>query len=290
MELSNGMDKTYFIYHGNCVDGFGSAFAAWRHFKEERKNLIFIPARHGESFPIPDQDIQNSEIYIADFSFPRSDLIRVHSLAKKIVLLDHHKTAEHQLKDLKYCYFDMNRSGAMITWEYFHKNTIAPKLIQYIQDRDFWYFRLPFSREVNAIIQSYPIRGQDDFPAFEKLQDRLEIQSEFQLIVNEGKAILRFQEQFVQLAITRTLKMIHLDGYEIPAVNTSIFESEICEKLLLTFQEAPFVATYYLSSRSNFEIYSLRSRGNFDVSEIAKKFGGGGHAAASGFQKDLTRI
>ena len=29
--------------------------------------------------------------------------------------------------------------------------------------------------------------------------------------------------------------------------------------------------------------YSLRSRSDFDVSEIAKKFGGGGHAKAAGF-------
>lgn len=30
--------------------------------------------------------------------------------------------------------------------------------------------------------------------------------------------------------------------------------------------------------------FSLRSRGDIDVSEIAKKFGGGGHKNAAGFQ------
>lgn len=279
------MTKTYFIYHGNCVDGFGSAYSAWRYFKQKGITPSYIPARHGEPFPVKDQDLKDSEVYIADFSFSKEDLLRAQSLVKKIVLLDHHKTAEAQLKDLEFCHFDMNRSGAMMTWEFFHSEVPAPQLIRYIQDRDFWHFRLPFSREVNAVIQSYSIRGPDDFPEFENLHLRLEGPEQFETIVNEGRAILHFQEQFIQLAITRALRISNLEGYEIPIVNTSVFESEICEKLLMKYPQAPFVATFYRSSRDQVETYSLRSRGDFDVSEIARRFGGGGHIAAAGFQK-----
>ncbi len=43
----------------------------------------------------------------------------------------------------------------------------------------------------------------------------------------------------------------------------------------------PFAAVYVETSTDI--IWSLRSRGDFDVSEIAKKFGGGGHKNAAGF-------
>ena len=43
-----------------------------------------------------------------------------------------------------------------------------------------------------------------------------------------------------------------------------------------------FGACYFEVEQNRFQ-YSLRSRGDFDVSEIAKKFGGGGHKNAAGF-------
>jgi len=36
--------------------------------------------------------------------------------------------------------------------------------------------------------------------------------------------------------------------------------------------------------------YNLRSRGDFDVSEVAKQFGGGGHAGASGMIARLLAL
>jgi phosphoesterase RecJ-like protein len=36
--------------------------------------------------------------------------------------------------------------------------------------------------------------------------------------------------------------------------------------------------------------FGLRSRNGFDVSEVAKKFGGGGHAAAAGFVINIAKL
>jgi hypothetical protein len=45
---------------------------------------------------------------------------------------------------------------------------------------------------------------------------------------------------------------------------------------------APFAMGWYQRGDGRYA-YSLRSRGDFDVSELAKKYGGGGHKNAAGF-------
>jgi nanoRNase/pAp phosphatase (c-di-AMP/oligoRNAs hydrolase) len=48
----------------------------------------------------------------------------------------------------------------------------------------------------------------------------------------------------------------------------------------------PFAASWFQRTDGKF-VYSLRVRdGDFDVSEFAKQFGGGGHAKAAGFTVD----
>jgi oligoribonuclease NrnB/cAMP/cGMP phosphodiesterase (DHH superfamily) len=297
------MAKIYLIYHGNCMDGFGSAFAGWMHFRKKSQTLqtskppsedpskdpqdtvIYLPARHGEGFKLSEDEIRGAEIYITDFAYSKEVLERIRVVAKSLKVLDHHKTAAEQLQGLEYCEFDMQRCGAMMTWDYFHGLGTAPRLIHYIQDRDLWRFQLPFSKEVNAVVQSYPIQKEENFVEFEKLLLQLEDPQGFQSIVSEGRAILRFQRQFIDMAISRSFRMIQMESYEVPAVNTSIFESEVCHRLLEIYPNAPFVATFYSTAKSNTENYSLRSRGDFDVSQIASRWGGGGHAAAAGFQK-----
>jgi len=44
----------------------------------------------------------------------------------------------------------------MITWNHFFPNQEAPRLIDHIQDRDLWQFKIPRTREVQAAIFSYP--------------------------------------------------------------------------------------------------------------------------------------
>jgi oligoribonuclease NrnB/cAMP/cGMP phosphodiesterase (DHH superfamily) len=74
-------------------------------------------------------------VYILDFSYDEETLRNLYKKVE-VVVLDHHKTAEKDLKDLSFAKFDMNKSGAMMAWEYFHPEKEVPLMIRYIQDRD----------------------------------------------------------------------------------------------------------------------------------------------------------
>ena len=62
--------KIIIIYHSNCLDGFGSAYIAWKQFGEDAD---YIPAHYGNSPP----DVKDKKVYIVDFSYPREVLLKM---------------------------------------------------------------------------------------------------------------------------------------------------------------------------------------------------------------------
>jgi uncharacterized protein len=265
----------YVLYHGNCYDGFGSAWAAWRKFGDA---AVYQPVSHGNPPPeIP----EGSDVLIADFSYPRPMLEEL-ARHQRVQVLDHHKTAEADLQGLPYCEFDMDRSGAMMTWNFLFPDSPPPPLVQYVQDRDLWRFALPQSREVSAWIASWPFT----FEGWSQLSAKLEAQPEE--VYGEGAALLRLKAQNVE-DMCQHARFVELVGHQVPVVNATVCLSEVCERLLQRYPEARF-SGYYLDREDGKRQWGLRSRGDFDVSAVAKQFGGGGHAAASGFTEDLANL
>lgn len=267
------MPSNLVIYHKDCYDGFGAAWVCKNVLKGETE---FLPASYGDSVP----SVEGKHVYIVDFSYPRIVLEEMKLQAASLIVLDHHKTAEANLAGLEYCIFDMTRSGAMLAWNHFYPNTQdkkAPLLIQFVQDRDLWNWAMEYSSSINNWISSYP----RDFNVWNKLDERLE--DDFQHCYVEGWAIERYHMQKVE-EILQQSKMINLDGYDVPVVNCPYaFGSDVGNQLLKKYPDAKFSA-YYLDRGDGEQQWGLRSNG-FDVSEIAKQFGGGGHQRAAGFLK-----
>jgi oligoribonuclease NrnB/cAMP/cGMP phosphodiesterase (DHH superfamily) len=64
-----------------------------------------------------------------------------------VFILDHHKTAEEELKDIDDKIFDMHHSGAYLSWNYFYdfdnenRSVVSSKVREFIlliEDRDLW--------------------------------------------------------------------------------------------------------------------------------------------------------
>ena len=80
----------------------------------------------------------------------------------------------------------------------------------------------------------------------------------------------------------RQAVMREVGGHKVPVANGTVFFSEVGEELCKAYPEAPFAA-YYMDRADGKRQWGLRSRTGFDVSAIAKQYGGGGHQAAAGF-------
>lgn len=283
--------KPLVLYHGpECSDGFTAAWAAWKYMPDAE----FIPVQYGQGPP----DVAGRDVFLLDFSYKRPVLEKMLESCASMVLLDHHKTAEAELSGLEHPkltpVFDLAKCGARLAWERFFPHEEAPYLISLVEDRDLWRFALPDSRAINAYIRSLPMTFEywDIMGAFQppwqtpvytiwtETLDGEWNHGDWDHAVVQGKAILRFQEEQVA-ASCRNAVEIELGGHRILAVNCTANISEVAGRLAET---RPFGASYFIRG-DGMEVWSLRSRnGAVDVSEVARRFGGGGHRAAAGFE------
>ncbi len=274
------MAKTLVIYHANCLDGFGAAVSAYKHFSAKGIETDYFAAKHGHEPP----DCSGRDVYIVDFSYRRATLKQICEVAEKVTILDHHITAQDDLTGLSdehdniTVVFDMDRSGAVITWEYFHHSP-TPQLLLHVQDRDLWQFKIDGSDEINTALMSHPFT----FELWVSLID--EPQQLAQLRI-EGKTLNRFRRQLVDQYKMRAVQGT-IAGYQVPVVNAPhVIISDLLGELA---EGHPFSAGYQdMGTRRS---WSLRSRkeGGVDVAKVAELFGGGGHRNAAGFSTDLPK-
>lgn len=248
------------IYHGDCPDGFGAAYAAWKLYGD---GADYLPVNHGE----PPPDMRGRSVMVADFAYDRRTTEALAEQAASLVVLDHHRSAEAEIGDLPQCVFDMNRSGAVMAWEYLHKDG-PPLLLQYVQDRDLWRNQLPESDEVSAALRAKPF----DFQIWDSLDvDQLRA---------EGRILLAYQRRMIE-RIAAHASPVEVAGVRVPTVNSPVLQSELGDRLA---KGHPFAAVWWQGA-GEVARWSLRSTPEgLDVSVIATRFGGGGHRTAAGFK------
>lgn len=260
------------IYHGNCYDGFTAAWVANKHSPA----ADLVAAQYGDMPP----DVTGKRVLIVDFSYPRDVLLGMHDRAADLVVLDHHKTAQADLEGLPFCVFDMDRSGAGLAWDVLMG---APRvwLIDSIEDRDLWRFRLPGTKAIHAALTGVAMT----FENWDTLYAAGPMNAEI-----AGDSILAFTLLAAQKFAARA-GLAMLDDVEVWAVNVPVeFVSETAEVLKDREPHRPILGFSWDGERGNWYC-SLRSRGDGpDVSAIAKVFGGGGHEHAAGFRLDVPPI
>lgn len=270
--------KKLCIYHGNCADGFGAAVVVRIALGSHAVEF------HSGIYQTPPPDVTEREVILVDFSYKRQVLLEMSKQAKSILILDHHKTAAEDLKDLPdniTAIFDMDRSGAMMAWYYFMPGEDPPQLLRHIQDRDLWRFELPGTREIQACLFSYPY----EFEIWERL-----LNADMEDLRKQGQAIERKHNKDVAELVKVVTRRVDIGGYNVPIANLPYTLTSDAAHLLA--KDEAFAGCYWDTPEGR--VFSLRSDDDFDVAEIAKQYGGGGHKNASGFkvprQHPLARI
>ena len=254
------------IYHADCTDGFGAAYSAWKCLGNRAE---YHACKHGT----PPPNVKGKNVVILDFSFNNATTKKMIESADSLLVIDHHKTAMVELHDIPNTKFDMTKSGAMLAWEFFHPGKEPPKFIRYIQDRDLWTWELEYSKEFSAAFDMVPF----EFEEFEKFED----DSVFDDAVKRGSYILAYSKTVVK-KVCEKAQHRRLDDKEVLVVNASHWMSEIGTRLA---PDCDFAMIWYWDHEARHTKVSLRAfHDAVDVGEVSKKFGGGGHRKAAGFQ------
>ena len=280
------MAKKLCVYHGNCDDGFASAYTVWKKFGDE---VDFVAGHyHDKSFP----DVKGKELYLVDFTYSEQTVLSfAEQGAKSIVILDHHLSAQKDLEHLHgqninncsiTAIFDMDHSGVGVVWSYFFGDSIElPQLFKHIQDSDLWRFDLQHTNEIMEGLRGYPF----DFKVWKELCSNPNICDQLK---REGTVINRFLDKKIQ-ELMQNLRFVNIAGYSnVPILNAPGFlRAKLGAKIIET-QKVPFSITYFDTQEGR--SFSLRGDGSFDTSVIAKQFNGGGHKNASGFVVDFNKL
>lgn len=300
------MNKTV-LFHHPCMDGVGAAWCLHLKFNAEADAAgdRYIPTDYHK--PIPWGDIDNREVYIVDFSYETDVLKEVIKRASRVVMLDHHARSAQIVDDItlwmlenaipdsrafiRYC---GAMSGAMMAWEYAFPDTAPPKIIEHISDRDLWQFKLPDTKEVMAALGTYALELPIWVDLFGQHNDGYDVAEFLKKPQPVTVVAQRMRKNEMNWALETTKRFINIGWTEdngisrnamVPLLNCH--PSVISEALASMTDDYLFTMAYFDMPEGR--RFSLRSK-TYDVRQVARHYGGEGHANASGFTVPRTHL
>lgn len=265
------------IYHANCMDGFTAAWAV----KKRHPKVELVAASYDDTPPY----VEGLDVAIVDFSYSCDVMTDMASVAESMIVLDHHASAyEAILKLNDNCdnvtvEFDLERSGAGLAWEYFHgRDSNMPMLISLVQDRDLWKFELTGSKQLHAYLTSQPY----EMRVWDEAHNALEAVGINATQIPIGDGIMRMQTQQIKAFIKERMFYNFAFGHYVPFLNCPPLWTSEAGSLMNIQENVPFVVLFSIGATTvNFGLRS--SVTGSDVQELAKRFDGGGHKHAAGF-------
>lgn len=274
------------LYHDPCMDGTAAAWAITRYF------YVFetIGISAGASFT---RDVQDKTIVFVDTCPPLENINELVNKNNKIIVLDHHKSAEpilySNLRNGRISFiYDIKRSGCQIAWD-FSTTQKRPWVIDYIADRDLWLFKLKNSKLINLALMENGIITFSDLDFYSKLDEPPK-----ELIVI-GEIVQELNKKKIEEALDNSI----ITESKINGKNYTVSLGSIDDPNLISDFGEALTGVEYNGKLVDFSViwyrkgpnelgFSLRgSKQSPDLVTIAQAFGGGGHEKASGFSVKL---
>ena len=233
----------------------------------------------------------NEQILVTDLSINQETAV---SLDKKyrdrIKIYDHHKTAKAHLDQYPWVFIDTTRSATKILFDTLHKQhpSVAvaeglEKLVFHVDDYDLWHHSSPLSTHFNDILsmiglnlfckamlerirQNRPLISNEDQFYLQGLAESKE-----KYFAGKVKSAIVIDNRLVVMASRHTSDL----GQYIRDISPAPADWEQVDYIdMLNFEN---------------QVHSLRSyKKDFDVSQVAKENGGGGHPSAAGYPMKIS--
>jgi oligoribonuclease NrnB/cAMP/cGMP phosphodiesterase (DHH superfamily) len=255
-----------------------------------------IEINYGKPFPF-DKIGEGEQVYIVDYSIEPDEMLCLLEITKDVTWIDHHKTAIEKYADFPYEIRGVRYdgiAGCMLTYCYIHHMTDrgvgdikpfdmsmtedAPKFTKLIADGDVWKFEYGNdTRHFITAFNAYNFKPESTlWDRFFTFPDEMACGS----LIQEGITMTTYRDGWAEeYCRTKGFETV-IDGHRAFALNLGNCNSEYFKSVSGYDILIPFC---FDGKKWTVSLYSQ----TVDVSEIAKKHGGGGHKGASGFQCDV---
>jgi len=307
MNTNINLNHDLIAYHANCIDGFTSAWVAHKALASKGvSEITLLPMQYNDDSYAELETLigrlKPTSLTVVDFSLPLDILDALHRFHPNVgvTILDHHKTAYEryfptinyssgkvmsEYKHGAYNIIDPNKSGAWICWTHFFPEKEVPRIIKYVQDYDLWRFEYGEDTKYINMYLRQELKTKYPLKAWDEAHIDLENSRRLEHILTEGRKLL---ERFTSEAenISDKAAPIQILGNIGLTVNCPPeYASFVGNKLAAKC--GSYGATFSIDIDNNEIKWSLRSIGEYDVTEIAEYYGGGGHKNAAGFTTPL---
>ena len=288
------MNKNVKLFSHTDLDGIGCVILAKYIFA----NLDYEMCDYGNINDKIKEFLNNNylkydTIFITDISVNEEVAEMLDKCGKKIVLLDHHKTAEwlnkYSWAKVKENDFELGRktSGTLMFYRYLDDNKFSVlksqirDFVYMVNDYDTWYWNQIGDIKPKQLNDLYYIYKSENF--INKVLTFF-ISDNDNIFTSTDELLLNIKQEDINSYIekkNKTLIKYDICGYKAGIVFCENYISETGNQLCKLNLDLDFIALINMDST-----VSYRTIKDVDVSQIAKTFGGGGHPKASGSQID----
>ena len=240
--------------------------------------------KYNKDFPFNDIE-KNDKVVIVDFDLQKEgDWEKLLKITPNVVWIDHHasaikKAAGNPQEKLEGSRKD-GTAACKLAWEYFNKNEKAPKVVELVNIFDIW--NEGSSDWQSALLFNYGSGAFNTSPDSSFWQECIDAYKKVMEIIGKGETVKHYEEN-------KTDKTIRDYGYETKFNDKKCFVINAPTKGSMAFgknlDKYDMCANWtYDGKIYNIGLYS--NKDNINVSDMCKKYGGGGHKGAGGFQSE----
>lgn len=274
--------KNYtFLFHGNCIDGWMSAYIAHSALNTGNINMFPISPSQIETWPT---QMAGTHILLLDVSVEKKYRDKwMEDGALSIECIDHHSTSiDHW--PAEHCPINTESCAALQTWIYFYPNKEIPDWLHHIDRIDRWdnpTYEDRCIREVLNLIAHKPVQKKisDAFSLTEQFLMSMGNPVGLSAVIEHGKKILDKKDQelldILRNGFIHTFDKNYIDGWKLPStwlnlnvfiINNTGITLDTTEAAHLAFQNYPHI-NVFINYRKKYDkiskkttyVYSARS-------------------------------
>lgn len=286
------------------IDEDGKCSAFWVHQlapKLDDYDEEYIPTNYGMDFPF-DKIRKDEQVFIVDYSIMPEEMEELLKITDNVIWIDHHISAIKRYEGFPYEIAGLRYdgiAGCMLTYCYFKHMLVditeenrfvcipfdekmcndAPMFTKYVADFDVWKFE--YGKDTKAFEIGLSLENTSpetlDSTWFQMYNNEISEES----IIKNGMNLLLYRDNWSKEYCGAVGFETEFEGYKCFAINMAMAGSDNFTSVDQDKYDM-FIGFSYNGKRW---AYSLRST-KVNCSEIAMKYGGGGHPGAAGFSSD----